>query len=267
MNGPHLVDLQIEKFHDTELLRFAALNEIHGFTHVITTRPWNMATHRGPQHEHAVARRRQLCEHIGLPFDKLTAADQVHSPHVLRVCAKDAGAGHDSRDTAIKFTDGLVCDVPGVPIIQFSADCPLILAVDPHHRAFGTAHASWRGTVTQIAEELLRQMTREFGTKPEELTVALCPCAGPVEYEVGDDVRRIAAARLGDVDRFFPVRDGRIYFDMRTANAAQLIGAGVNPDRIFIANHSTMADPRFYSHRRDGADTGRFAIIAGIANG
>ncbi|MEK6643496.1 MAG: polyphenol oxidase family protein [Planctomycetota bacterium] len=260
------VELTVEQFHDTQLLRFPAFQQIDGFAHVVTTRPWNMAPHCGPQYELAVSRRRMICEHIGLPFDRLTASDQVHSPHVLSVRPEDAGVGRDSRETAIKFTDGLVCNLPRVPLIQFSADCPLILAVDPRRRAVGTAHASWRGTVTQIATELIRQMQIEFAVNPPDLTVALCPCAGPVEYEVGNDVRRIAAARLGDVERFFPAREGRIFFDMRAANTAQLIAAGVRPDRIFVATASTMTDPRFYSHRRDGADTGRFAVIAGFAS-
>lgn len=258
------VDLVTESFYDTELLRFAELAGIRGFSHCITTRPWNMAMHRGEFAERAVERRELVCRHLGLSFAKLTAADQVHSPHVLRIREEDVGAGRGDRASAIKFTDGLVCDLPDVPVIQFSADCPLVLAVDPERRALGTAHASWRGTVTSIATELVVSMQREFETHPEDLVVGICPCAGPGEYEVGPEILRIAEARLGDVAEFFPRANGRLYFDMRAANAAQLAAAGVRPDRVFASSASTMSDRRFYSHRRDGPETGRFAVIAGF---
>jgi copper oxidase (laccase) domain-containing protein len=140
----------------------------------------------------------------------------------------------------------------------------LILAVDPERRAFGTAHASWRGTVTSIAAELIRQMIREFRSEPSHLMVGICPCAGAEEYEVGPEIPRIAESRLGDVAAFFPRRNGRLYFDMRAANVAQLVASGVPADRISISSASTMSDRRFYSHRRDGAETGRFALIAGF---
>lgn len=257
----HLHPASVE---DGVALQFPVLLEIPGFCHAVTTRPWNMAPHRGPGADRAVERRQKVCGFLGLPFGNLTAPDQVHSPHVLRVLPGDIGAGRDGRQTAIKFVDGLICDLPDVPVIQFSADCPIVLVIDPRRRIFGTAHASWRGTVTHIVVELVSQMRREFAVNPAGLLAAICPCAGPDEYEVGDDVRRIALSRVTDADRFFRPHGEKWLFDMRKANAAQLISAGVPQSQIHIAAHSTMSDPRFYSHRRDGAETGRFALIAGF---
>lgn len=264
MNGPHLVQLVSDPIDDSALLRFPALREIEGFSHAITTRPWNMAPHRGPDADRAVERRRRICEKLGFPFERLAAPDQVHSPHVLRVETGDIGAGREGRHHAIKFVDGLICDLPDVPVIQFSADCPLVLVVAPKQRAFGTAHSSWRGTVTHIVTELVERIRKEFDARPTDMLAAICPCAGPEEYEVGDDVRRIALSRIEDAARYFHRRGEKWRFDMRAANADQLIAAGLSPDRIWIADHSTMSDRRFYSHRRDGADTGRFALFAGF---
>ncbi|HRW54289.1 MAG TPA: polyphenol oxidase family protein [Phycisphaerae bacterium] len=250
---------------DTRLFQFEALRAIDGFQHVVTSRPWNMATHCGPDTDKTLERRRRVCEWAEAPFDRLVAADQIHSPHVIRVTSGDAGRGRDGRQTALRFVDGLVCDEPNLPLMQFSADCPLVLLVEPGRRIVGTAHASWRGSVAGITTELVRQMRVEFNVDPSRLVAAICPCAGPGEYEVGEEVRRIAIARLGaDVDRFFPNVGGRLHFDMRGANVAQLEAAGVPSDRIHVAAASTIADERFFSYRREGADTGRFAVIAGF---
>ncbi len=258
------VELIETRLDDGVLLQFGSLLNIDGLRHAVTTCPWNMAAHRGPQADQAVARRRRVCEHLGFSFERLTAPDQIHSPHVLRVLQGDVGRGRAGRETAIPFTDGLVCDLAGVPVMQFSADCPIVVLVDAMRRVIGTAHASWRGTVAGISAELVRQMHREFGVDPAGLIGAICPCAGPGEYEVGEDVRRIAAARLEAGESFFAARDGRLYFDMRATNVHQLVRAGVPADRICVASPSTMTDGRFYSHRRDGAETGRFAFIGGF---
>jgi len=258
------VQLDSERIDDGTVLSFAALRAINGFAHAVTTRPWNMATHRGPEAELAADRRRRVCDHLGLPFDHLVALNQIHSPHVVQIRPSDRGAGRADRTSAIQFADGAVCDLPQTPVMQFSADCPLLVAVEPRRRVFGTAHASWRCTVAGIAGELLWMMGKAFDVRPESLIVCICPCAGPDEYEVQDDMFRIAQARLGDAERFFPMRDNRRCFDMRAANMAQLMAAGVRSENIHVADHSTMSDARFYSHRRDGAATGRFALIAGF---
>jgi YfiH family protein len=264
MTGGQVVPLDAAPFEDTQLLSFPSFSDIRGFAHCVTTRPWNMAVHHGPDAELAADRRRRICRHLGLPFERLTVANQIHSGHVLRVLPEDAGAGREDHAAALRFVDGMACDLAGTALMQISADCPLILAVDPQRRALGTAHASWRGTVAHIARELVRRLRGEFGTRPEDLIACIAPCAGPCCYEVGDDVYRIAAAHLPDADEHFVERGGRRYFDLRSANVAQLVREGVPSSSIFVAAECTMTDDRFYSHRRDGPSTGRFALIAGF---
>ncbi len=267
MNSTPTVELNIVPLENTNLFQFPAFRALDGFAHAVTSRPWNMATHIGPEANLAVDRRRRICEHLGLSFEKLTAPDQIHSPHVIRIGPGDLGAGREGRHTALKFIDGMVCGMAGVPIMQFSADCPIVVIVDPHQRVFGTAHASWRGTVAQITEELVRQLRKEFNVDPSRLVAAICPCAGPSEYEVGEDVRRIALARLPDAERFFPKVDGTWRFDLRAANVDQLVRNGIDPSRISVAANSTMTDKRFYSHRLESEQAGRFAFVGGFLTG
>ena len=186
MSRTPTIELTSTPFEDTSLFQFPTLSAIVGFRHAITSRPWNMATHCGPETGRAVERRKAICRELGLPFDKLTAPDQVHSPHVLRVRPSDVGAGREGRHTAMRFVDGLLCDLPDVTLMQFSADCPIIVLVEPHRRIIGTAHASWRGTVAGIAGELVRQLRKEWEIEPGRLLAGICPCAGPSAYEVGE---------------------------------------------------------------------------------
>ncbi len=246
------------------MLSFPGLGQFAQLAHAITTVPWNMAPHRGPQRELAVERRRIVCERLGLPFERLTAPDQIHSHHVVAVQASDVGAGRDGRDSAVRFVDGLVCDLRATPLIQLSADCPLVIVFDPDRPAFGSVHASWRGTLAGIAGRLVERMAAAFDSRPDRLWAAVAPCAGRDRYAVGPEVLRVARTLLPDADRFFPRSADALCFDLKAANVDQLIRSGLSASRIEVADVCTISDRRFFSHRREGANTGRFALIAGI---
>ncbi len=261
-----------QPLEDTALLRFPGLAADHGLIHAVTCKPWNLAPHRGPDRERAVERRQRVCAALGLDFDRLTAAEQIHGPHVVRVEESDVGAGRFDRRDAVRFVDGLVCDERGVPLLQLSADCPLMVVYDRRRPALGCAHASWRGTVAGIAEQLVAAMVRSFNSDPPALRAGIGPCAGPQRYEVGPEVRRVALTALPDAERFFSPaagfdsarNPGRYLFDLRAANAAQLLRSGLRAEHIETAAECTISDPRFFSHRRDGDLTGRFGLLVAL---
>jgi YfiH family protein len=246
------------------LVCFEHLSEHAGLVHAFTTRPFNLAPHRGEDREQALENRRRLCRALGLDFERLTGASQIHGPDVLMVEEADIGRGRDGRPGAVPLVDGLITDRPGVPLLSMSADCATLLAFDPGRRAVGAAHASWRGTVGGIAANVVAQMGRCFGCRPEDLLVGIGPSAGPCCYEVKEDVRRVAATRIDGVDRLVPRRYGRFWFDLWATLEEQLAGAGVPRGQIEQSRVCTMCDERFYSHRRDGAECGRFGLICAL---
>jgi YfiH family protein len=98
--------------------------------------------------------------------------------------------------------DGLVTRQSGLGLVTRSADCPLILAADGEAGVVGTAHASWRSTVQQIAAELIRQMTAA-GAAAEHIVACICPSAGPCCYQVGPEVLQAALEGIGPHAREF----------------------------------------------------------------
>jgi polyphenol oxidase len=247
-------------YGDLTLLQFESLAHEAGLIHCVTTKPQNMAPHRGVGCEEAIRWRHEVCRIFGVSFDRLTSPSQVHGPDVLRVEEGDIGCGRDGRGSAVANVDGLLTDSPGVPLILMSADCPLVWMYDRQRRVVGAVHASWKGTVAGAAGHLVRRMQAEFGSDPASLLAAICPSAGPCCYEVGREVQRLARTRLDHADSFFVTRGGGLYFDLWAVNRQQLVGAGVQSDHIDVAGLCTICDPRFWSHRRDGETAGRFAL-------
>jgi polyphenol oxidase len=246
------------------LLRFDTLADQPGLAHAVTTRPQNYAPHRGEGREQAIRWRHEVCDLLGAPFESLTSPEQVHGAEVLAVEPFDVGRGRDGRQGAVQFVDGLITDRPGVPLIILSADCPLICAYDPDRPAAGAVHASWRGTVAGASENLIRQMVRSYGSDSGRLKTAISPSAGPCCYEVGQHVRRVARTRLVEADSCFVERDGRVFFDLWTANRRQLLASGVRAENIEVAGACSICDHRFWSHRRDGDNAGRFALFISL---
>ena len=144
--------------------------------------------------------------------------------------------------------DALVTAEPGVPLIAHGADCLTVALVAPGGNRLAVAHAGWRGLLAGVLEAAAARVGRGFAA-------AVGPGAGACCYEVGDDVAGALRARFGaDV-----VSSGRA--DLPTAARRALEAAGA--EEVVTAGLCTICDPaRFHSHRRDGAGSGRQAVIA-----
>ena len=89
----------------------------------------------------------------------------------------------------------------------------------------------------------------------EGFAAAVGPGAGACCYEVGDDVADQLRARFGEG----VVRDG--HADLGAC--ARLALERARATEVVTADLCTICDPqRFHSHRRDGAGSGRQAVLA-----
>jgi copper oxidase (laccase) domain-containing protein len=161
--------------------------------------------------------------------------------------------------------DALWTDRPGLGTVGRRADCPLVLVMLPGPRpCWGFAHASWRSAVRGITGALVAAMA-DAGGDPAGGSAIVCPSAGPCCYEVGDEVRDEALARLGPVaGNCFAPDGGRWLMDLWRLARGQLRSAGLPADGIHLAGACTLCTTDYPSHRRQGAGADRFAaVIAG----
>jgi YfiH family protein len=174
---------------------------------------------------------------------------QVHGAAVRRA----PWEGTPEADAAIACSAG---DLLGIE----TADCLPVLIVDPVRRAAGAAHAGWRGTVARVAPAAVAALVAE-GSRPGDLVAALGPSIGACCYEVGSDVE---AAFGPEGARFFrPGPRGRAHVDVRAANRAQLVAAGLRDDAIHDVRDCTSCTPGYFSYRRDGKGAGRMLNFVG----
>jgi len=176
----------------------------------------------------------------------LATLKQVHS--TLCVAA-------EGREGMLGQGDALLENTPGHAVAVKTADCIPMLFADARSRAVAAVHAGWRGTAGRIGPAALEAMRGHFGTRPEDLRVAIGPGIGACCYQVGPEV----AAYFGASP------NGRVHIDLAKINREQLVAAGIAPGHIYTAGLCTMCRAaEFYSFRREKEHAGRMYSFIGL---
>lgn len=257
--------MEIREAAGRRCLKSPVLEELDFLAHLFSTRDFgNQGLHVGDDPVRVREHRRLFSEAAGVKAEDLVSGQQVHGTRVLRVGAEDLGRGSLDYEDGFEGTDGLITDVPGIPLFGFYADCTPIFLTDPVRKAIGLVHAGWKGTLSDIAGIAVERMAEEFGSRPEDLIAVIAPRIGVECYPVSREVLEQAAA-LGFAGPPYVQGD---HLDLGAINEALLRRKGVK--RIETDRHCTACRlDLFYSHRREaGKDghTGRMAAIVMIRN-
>lgn len=181
----------------------------------------------------------------------MATAKQIHSDQVL-VATQPGQLGPG---------DAIITKQPAVTVAVRTADCLPILIVDPRTRGVAAIHAGWRGVVTEIVPKAVAAMGLEFGTRPEELEVAIGPGIGVCCFEVGPEV----AVQFRP---FFPEREDlntRSKIDLTEAVIRQLGRYGISSGHIDASRLCTYCKPElFESYRRDKEKAGRMTAAIAV---
>lgn len=188
--------------------------------------------------------------------------------------------------------DGQMTRRAGRLLAVRTADCCPILMADVRRHAVAAVHAGWRGTLAGIAGKAVGEMRAAFGSRPEDLRVAIGPSNRGCCYEVGEEVREAFRARFAYADELFseadddPVRNRypmlfltgappghpydprwnpavKLRLDVTEANRRQLLDTGLSQAAVEILPYCTGCRPDlFFSHRR--GEGGRMLAVIGI---
>ena len=193
----------------------------------------------GDDASHVAENRRRLAAEAGTQSALLRFGRQVHGPVVRRAGGQRAPG------------DGVWSDTPGEPLLVFAADCLPVALVRANgaRPAIAALHVGWRGLLAGIVEAAASALGGG------RFAAVIGPGIGPCCYEVGEDVAAPFRAHFGSA--VF----GNARLDLWSVTEQVLRGAGAaSVSRIDLC---TACNPElFFSHRRDGRETGRQGLIA-----
>ena len=245
--------------------------------------------------------RRRFLRALGARGYSLASLRQIHSAHVFYVTREASGElkyrpSGLPRGAAVPdgppAGDALVTDQPGILLTVRVADCLPVLLADPGHRVVAAVHAGWRGALARVISKTAGEMRRLFGSDPRKCLAALGPSIRACCYEVGEEVVETFAGRFARAEIFFrraapltaaledrypllflsarppghePARRRVAFLDLVAVAREELLDAGFLPRRIHVADFCTACrTDLFFSHRKEGQDTGRLMGVMGI---
>lgn len=220
----------------------------------------NLGSNRGDDAENVRENYRRVCALMGVGIDDCAVTRQVHGNAVRIVTMEDK---HVCMSKVPYDADGIVTNVPGLPIMCFVADCVPALLWDGEHAVIAAVHCGWRSSVMDILGEALSKMC-SLGARPESIHAAMGAAIGPCCFETDDDVPEAIERYLdGDTEGLFRRReDGKTMVDLRAANARRLVQLGLRIDNIDISHECTMCShDKYWSHRYTKGDRGSQAAV------
>ncbi len=222
-------------------------------------------TTRSAGNSKILEKRREITLRLNIPYSRITTGEQVHRNSIAIVREKDLGREFPT-------TDGLITDLPNVPLAIFIADCPPIFLFHPQRKIVGLLHAGWRSTVANISSQAVEIMSQGFGVKARNLLVVIGPhiCKecyrvpwSPVAKSFTECFESLGREVLLSIISESPQASQEKFWsiDLAKANSYQLQRAGVLPENIEITPICTYEHKNFFSYRRDKAAAGRMMAI------
>jgi len=190
------------------------------------------------------ANRERLAALTSIAPERTLRGMQVHEAHVRLVRELPA------PDAPLEQADGQATALTGVAALVLTADClPIALVA---REAVAVVHAGWRGLAGGVLAEGVRAL-RELGAEGD-VHAAIGPGAGVCCYETGPEVHAAFEA-------YGPQARHASHADLKDVARRQLEQAGAG--EVADVGLCTMCAPDglFFSHRRDGAITGRQAGV------
>ena len=268
-------------------LSFPVLENISGVRSAFSTRiggvskgdcsTVNFSYTRGDEPEYVRENYKRMAKALNVNKDSFVTGWQTHTTNIRKITEDDKGCGV-YKDRTYKDVDGLMTNVVGITLVTFHADCiPLYLA-DKRNKAIALLHAGWRGTVNGIAKQAIIEMNKEYGTRPEDLVVAIGPGICSDCYEVSADVYESFRAaengslwKIEDMSEFFSDKyvgeDGKEHYrlDLKEANKNLMERNGVLSENISVAEVCTCCNgDLIFSHRYSGIKRGLNAAFLGL---
>lgn len=228
----------------------------------------NLSYTRGDEKECVDENYNRIAQVLECEVSDIVCSDQTHTTNVRKITAEDKGKGV-IRTRDYTDIDGLITNEPGIVLATFYADCVPLYIVDPVHKAIGLSHSGWRGTVNKMGAVTLKEMEKEYGTKPEDVYVAIGPSICQDCYEVSQDVAQafieVFPNQKDNKQLLYRKNEEKYQLNLWYANYSVFREAGVPEEHIEVTDICTCCNPDIlFSHRASNGMRGNLGAFLAL---
>lgn len=266
------------KLNQIEYLSFESLDRFDSITNAFSTRKGGVSTgyhssmnlgfSNGDDPILVAENFKLFSDVLGINVDHIVRTHQTHTTNIHKVTHNDVftdGLLHTPDYTNI---DGLICDIPGIALATFYADCVPLYFVDPVKNAIGLSHSGWRGTVARMGAATIKALCEEYGSNVNDIYCAIGPSICQSCYEISKDVAEefIKEFNISDINSNKLLSQGKttdkFQLNLWECNKQVLLDAGIIPDHIECANLCTCCNSDWlFSHRASNGKRGNLGAF------
>ena len=202
-----------------------------------------------------------VAKNIGMNTENLFTMNQTHSNKVVVV---DSTNKHIKRVSA----DALVTNQKNIVLSVLTADCVPLLIYDEVNQIIGSVHAGWKGALGGIIENTFNEILKI--NRNGKINVAIGPCIGVNNYEVGQDFyERFIQKSIKNKNFFLLSKKDKLLFDLRKYVNSKFEELKVN--HVENIDFDTFSENKnFFSFRRSKLagekDYGRCISVISLIN-
>lgn len=253
-------EFRLKKLGDIRYYTVPSFEETKLTNHVFTTRDLNLGFNTIDEEGRVISNFKTICKVLDVSIEDSVLSNQTHKTEIRVVTSEDKGKGLVKlRD--YEEVDGLVTDQKGLALFTFYADCVPMFFLDKEKKVAGVAHGGWRGTVGKIAGSMIDTMSREYGSEPKDILVAIGPSIANCCFEVNRDVYDKFKENFIDIEKIAsPISDNKWSLDLKKANKIILEEKNIPKENITVSQMCTSCDNEmFFSYRKEDGKTGRLS--------
>lgn len=267
----------LNKVNGVSFLTYKKLEDIPFIKHAFSTKEggvsegmfatMNLSFTRGDDTDKVKENYRRFFDAVGFTMKNMVMSDQIHEVDVLKIDEERLESlGENIENRRFNEVDGMITNLKNVPLVTFYADCVPLYFVDTVNKAIGMSHSGWRGTVKGMGIKTVEAMTREYGSKPEDIVAvvgpSICRDCYEVSKEVVDEFHKVYDGKF-DVSKIYDITsEEKRQLDLWKANRQILMLAGLKEENIVVSGVCTSChDDLLFSHRKTNGKRGNLVAV------
>ena len=273
----------LNRNNGVEYLTYSRLENIPFIKHAFSTKEggvsegifstMNLSFTRGDDIDKVKENYRRFFDAVGFALNNMVMSDQIHETDIMKIDEKKINEINEEskgiEDRVCKNIDGLITNLPNVPLVTFYADCVPLYFVDTVNKAIGLSHSGWRGTVKGMGIKTVEAMVREYGSNPENIVAvvgpSICQDCYEVSKEVVDEFHKEYDDKFDVSSIYYEKENGKMQLNLWEANRQILLLAGLKSENIVISNVCTSChSDLLFSHRKTNGKRGNLIAVMEI---